>query len=117
MLIILKMMARMGRLSDDPDSVERHHVMLEIARLAYAMRDVFVADPELADVPVEHMLDDSVIAELVGTAILLLLGNGRALLLLALELNLDFLKLNLFLLLVRLRILGSSLQSLCVFNL
>ncbi len=72
-LIILKMMARLGRLSDDPDSVERHHVMLEIARLAYAMRDAFVADPEMADVPVEHMLDDSVIAQLVGR-----IDRGRA---------------------------------------
>ncbi len=65
-LIILKMMARLGGISDDADSAERHHVMLEIARLAYAMRDTFVADPDMADVPVEHMLDDSVIANLVG---------------------------------------------------
>lgn len=65
-LIMLKMMERLGRLGDDPDSVDRHHTMLEVARLAYAMRDEFVADPEMADVPVDHMLDDAVIAELVS---------------------------------------------------
>jgi gamma-glutamyltranspeptidase/glutathione hydrolase len=34
--------------------------------LAYAMRDIFVADPDKADVPVEHMLDDKVIEGLVA---------------------------------------------------
>ena len=32
---------------------------MEAARLAYAMRDTFVADPDMADVPVEHMLGDA----------------------------------------------------------
>lgn len=65
-LIMLKMMDRIGKISNDPDDAERHHVMLEMARLAYAMRDEFVADPDMADVPVDHMLDDQVIAELVS---------------------------------------------------
>jgi len=65
-LIMLKIINALGQVSDDPDSAERHHVMLETARLAYAMRDEFVADPDMADVPVEHMLDDAVIAELAG---------------------------------------------------
>ena len=65
-LIMLKMMERLGRLGDDPDSPDRFHVMLETARLAYAMRDAFVADPEMADVPVEHMLADATIDDLVG---------------------------------------------------
>jgi gamma-glutamyltranspeptidase/glutathione hydrolase len=65
-LIMLKMMDRLGRIADDPDSVERHHVMLEVARLAYAMRDEFVGDPDMADVPIAHMLDDAVIGELVN---------------------------------------------------
>jgi gamma-glutamyltranspeptidase/glutathione hydrolase len=63
---MLKMMDQLGKLGDDPDSAERHHVMLEVARLAYAMRDEFVADPDMADVPMDHMLDDGVIAELVS---------------------------------------------------
>lgn len=65
-LIILKMVALLGELPAGPDSPERHHIMLEIARLAYAMRDTFVADSDMADVPVAHMIDDAVIAELVG---------------------------------------------------
>jgi gamma-glutamyltranspeptidase/glutathione hydrolase len=48
----------------DPVSVERYHVQLEAARLAFAMRDTFVADPDMADVPVEHLLSDAVICEL-----------------------------------------------------
>ncbi len=65
-LIMLKMMERLGRLSDEADLPERFHMMLEVARLAYAMRDEFVADPEMADVPLTHMLADATIDELVG---------------------------------------------------
>ena len=65
-LIMLKMMERLGRLGDDPDSPERFHVMLEVARLAYAVRDEFVADPKMADVPLDHMLADATIDDLVG---------------------------------------------------
>jgi gamma-glutamyltranspeptidase/glutathione hydrolase len=60
------MLAKIGPLSESPTSARRYHVMMEAARLAYAMRDAFVADPEMANVPVEHMLADSTIADLVG---------------------------------------------------
>jgi gamma-glutamyltranspeptidase/glutathione hydrolase len=63
-LIMLKMMARIGRVGAEPISAERYHVLTEAARQAYALRDAFVADPDRADVPVEHMLDDKVIADL-----------------------------------------------------
>src|SRR6185295_5770418 len=63
-LIMLKMLARLGTGSAGPVSVERYHVLMEVARLAYAMRDSFVADPDMADVPVSHMLDDEVIGNL-----------------------------------------------------
>jgi gamma-glutamyltranspeptidase/glutathione hydrolase len=59
-LMLLKMLERIG-LPSDPVSVERYHVQLESARLAFAMRDTFVADPDMADVPVEHLLSDAVI--------------------------------------------------------
>ena len=58
---MLKMLARLGKPAADPVSPERYHVLMEVARLAYAMRDTFVADPDKADVPVEHMLDDTLI--------------------------------------------------------
>jgi gamma-glutamyltranspeptidase/glutathione hydrolase len=64
-LMVLKMLERL-RLPDDPVSVERYHVQLEAARLAFAMRDTFVADPDMADVPVTHLLSDAVIDDLAG---------------------------------------------------
>jgi gamma-glutamyltranspeptidase/glutathione hydrolase len=64
-LMLLKMLERTG-LPPDPVSVERYHVQLEAARLAFAMRDAFVADPDMADVPVEHLLSDAVIDDLAG---------------------------------------------------
>jgi gamma-glutamyltranspeptidase/glutathione hydrolase len=64
-LMLLRMLERIG-LPEDPVSVERYHVQLEAARLAFAMRDAFVADPDMADVPVEHMLSDGVIDTLAG---------------------------------------------------
>ena len=57
-LIMLKMLERLGKPQPKPVSAERYHVLMEAARLAFAMRDAFVADPDMADVPVEHMLDD-----------------------------------------------------------
>jgi gamma-glutamyltranspeptidase / glutathione hydrolase len=66
-LMVLKMLERIG-LPADPVSVERYHVQLEAARLAFAMRDSFVADPEMARdgaaVATEHLLSDAVIDEL-----------------------------------------------------
>jgi gamma-glutamyltranspeptidase/glutathione hydrolase len=63
-LIMLEILARLGKAKAGPVSVERYHVFLEVARLAYAMRDAFVADPDMADVPVAHMLDDATIDRL-----------------------------------------------------
>ena len=63
-LILLKMLQRLGRIGDCV-STERYHVLMEAARLAYAMRDSFVADPEAADVPLRHLLDERVIDGLV----------------------------------------------------
>ena len=65
-LIILKILARLGPLGTDPNGAERWHVLMEAARLAYALRDAFVADPAHADVPVAHMLADDTIASLAG---------------------------------------------------
>ena len=64
-LILLKMLDRLGVRSAGARSVERYHLMIECARLAYAARDAFVADPAQAKVPVAFMLSDGFIAELV----------------------------------------------------
>ena len=63
-LMILKMLERVGKLPPEPVSAERYHVLMEAAGLAYAMRDAFIADPDMADVPVEHLLSDAVAADL-----------------------------------------------------
>jgi gamma-glutamyltranspeptidase / glutathione hydrolase len=63
-LIMLKMLERLGKPHANPQSVEHFHLLMEVARLAFAMRDTFVADPDMADVPVDHMLDDATIDKL-----------------------------------------------------
>ncbi len=65
-LVLLKMLDRLGKLGSGPVSVERYHVMMEAVRLAYKMRDAFVADPLMADVPVDFMLSDAFADELVA---------------------------------------------------
>jgi gamma-glutamyltranspeptidase/glutathione hydrolase len=64
-LVMLKMLAKLGR-TGEAVSAERYHTITEAARLAFAMRDTFLADPDMAKVPVEHILDDKVIATLVS---------------------------------------------------
>ncbi len=64
-LMLLKMLERLGPSPEGANSAERHHVLLEAARLAYAARDAFLADPDHAAVPIEHMLSDDVIDTLV----------------------------------------------------
>jgi gamma-glutamyltranspeptidase / glutathione hydrolase len=63
---MLKMLERLGKPHADPASAERYHVLMEVARLAFAMRDTFLADPDKAKVSVAHMLDAKVIEALVA---------------------------------------------------
>ncbi|MDX2201187.1 MAG: gamma-glutamyltransferase [Hyphomicrobiaceae bacterium] len=63
-LIMLRMLARLGKPPANPVSAERYHLLMEVARQAFALRDAFVADPDMADVPVEHMLSDAVVDKL-----------------------------------------------------
>ena len=65
-LILLKMLEQLGPSADGPTSPDRYHLINEAARLAYAARDTFVADPDAADVPVAHMLSDGLIGEFAG---------------------------------------------------
>lgn len=63
-LMLLKMLAHAGSPPGAVTSAQRYHFMTEAARLAYGMRDAFVADPEMADVPVDHLLGDATIGTL-----------------------------------------------------
>ncbi len=63
-LMLLKMLAHAGPPPGAVTSAERYHFMIEAARLAYGMRDAFVADPDMASVPVGHLLADKTIAAL-----------------------------------------------------
>ncbi len=57
-LVMLNILKRFDMDRFAPDSVERHHLQIEAARLAYELRGRHVADPDIADVPVEHLLSD-----------------------------------------------------------
>jgi gamma-glutamyltranspeptidase/glutathione hydrolase len=55
--------------SMDPLSVERLHLLIEAARLAYGDRDSVVADPDRAQVPTDWMLSEEHAAELRGAIV------------------------------------------------
>ncbi len=63
-LMVLRMLDRLGMSGTTAGSAERYHIMLETARLAYAARDAFVADPDTMNVPVSFMLSDGFIDDL-----------------------------------------------------
>ena len=66
-LMILKIIARVGGFAESPAfSATRYHVLMEAARIAYAFRDTYVADPDQAEVPTEFMLSDALAEELAG---------------------------------------------------
>ena len=65
-LVMLNILKRFDLSAHAPDSVERHHLQTEAARLAFELRHRHVADPGFADVPVEHMLSDALADELAG---------------------------------------------------
>ncbi len=64
--LILKILERVGHASAPAVSAQRYHLALEAARLAYAMRDQFIADPDMADVPVDYILSDAFADNLAG---------------------------------------------------
>jgi len=50
----------------DPHGAERFHLEMEACRLAYDLRDRYVADPAFCDVPVDDLLSDKMAVELAG---------------------------------------------------
>jgi gamma-glutamyltranspeptidase/glutathione hydrolase len=65
-LMALKVLERIGPLGTDPHDPVRVHALFEIARHAYAVRDAYVADPDMADVPLEFLLSDRLAATIAG---------------------------------------------------
>ena len=63
-LVLLNILKHLPPRGADPLSAQRIHLLLEAARLAYAVRDRFVADPQTGHVPVEHMLSEGLAREL-----------------------------------------------------
>ncbi|MGJ7037029.1 gamma-glutamyltranspeptidase/glutathione hydrolase [Shinella sp. BE166] len=64
-LLILNILSRFEA-NGDPQSPDRLHIEIEATRLAYAARDVWLADPDKADVPVEEFLSDALADRLAG---------------------------------------------------
>ena len=63
-LILLNILSGFDMSGMDPMSVERLHIEIEATRLAYGVRNTFVADPRHADVPVDYLLSLDHAAEL-----------------------------------------------------
>ena len=55
-LMLLGMLDAMGTAPDGPLGTTRVHRHIEAARLAYRDRDAFIADPDQAEIPVDHLL-------------------------------------------------------------
>jgi len=68
-LEILNILSGYDLSSMDPLSVERLHLEVEAARLAYGDRDAVVADPERAQVPIDWLLSSDHAADLRGAIV------------------------------------------------
>ena len=55
-LVLLNILKRFDLKSMDPAGPERFHIEIEAARLAYEIRDRYIADPTMVDVPLDHIL-------------------------------------------------------------
>lgn len=64
-LLILAILERFS-IAGDPLSVDNLHREIEATRLAYWVRDHILADPDYADVPVEHVLSAGFIDDMVA---------------------------------------------------
>ena len=64
-LIILRMLTKLGSLSEHPAAPERYHALIEAARLAYGMRDAYIADPDTSELGSAGMLADDLVDNLV----------------------------------------------------
>jgi gamma-glutamyltranspeptidase/glutathione hydrolase len=63
-LLLLNMLERFDMAALDADGADRLHLLVEAGRLAYAVRNQYVADPAFMQMPVEALLDRTFAAEL-----------------------------------------------------
>ncbi|MEZ5756706.1 MAG: gamma-glutamyltransferase family protein [Emcibacteraceae bacterium] len=63
-LMLLKIMERIEVEKDGPLSAKRIHQEIEAGRLAYHQRDLYLADPDFKDVPVDKLLGEKNIERL-----------------------------------------------------
>ncbi|MBK7590703.1 MAG: gamma-glutamyltransferase family protein [Betaproteobacteria bacterium] len=58
-LLMLNILRGFDHRGQDPVGADRFHLQIEAGRLAYGIRDTYVADPAFADVPVEALLSEA----------------------------------------------------------
>nr|WP_132030793.1 gamma-glutamyltransferase [Aquabacter spiritensis] len=58
-LLLLRILSHIDVAKDAPLSPERFHTLMEAARIAFSVRDAWLADPEHYPVPWERFLDDA----------------------------------------------------------
>lgn len=63
-LVMLNILAGFDMAGMDPVGADRFHLQIEASRLAYAVRDSYVADPAFGHVPVEELLSEGFAARL-----------------------------------------------------
>lgn len=63
-LTMLNILAGFDLAALDPLSPERFHLQIEASRLAYRVRDTYIADPDFADVPVAEILSEAFVNRL-----------------------------------------------------
>ncbi|MCV6601151.1 MAG: gamma-glutamyltransferase, partial [Cohaesibacter sp.] len=66
-LTLLKILEQFDMAVLDPHGVERHHLQLEAGRLAYAMRDAHIADPDHMQQAVERLIGDDFARQLAAS--------------------------------------------------
>ena len=63
-LLLLNIMAGFKPTSDTPITADRLHLELEACRMAYAARNIYLADPDFSDVPVAEILSEEFAARI-----------------------------------------------------
>ena len=58
-LLLLRILSHLDVAADAPESPERFHKLMEAARIAFSIRDAWLADPEHYPVPWERFLSDA----------------------------------------------------------